>query len=311
MYFKPKIFISSTFELIDIREKIKNIYEESGAEVILYEKDLTPSIKIATYREDIKDADFVIFIFNEKYGKQTGSGKSGTHEEWDIVKETKIPKHVYLKESKKLQKKQKDFINKELKKEYISYYYYKNNNILLEQIKRMTFTIARDIAINKINDHIEEKIIKRLAIDNDYEKALDFIKEIDLIKNLERLGLASLTFTSIILEIIGGWDMYFIDNNYDIFIDQKMNDHFHRVYQAFSKFKDEQYYCCVEKSRKVVFYPQRNFVQDTMILELLKPEREKILEDLLMKFLDVCKKFEEYIFNKKNNFEKRLPHTYY
>ena len=44
MYFKPRIFVSSTMgDKLALRNKIKDIFESAGAEVALYEKDLTPS----------------------------------------------------------------------------------------------------------------------------------------------------------------------------------------------------------------------------------------------------------------------------
>lgn len=307
MYFRPKIFISSTFELSDLRAKIKGYFESVGAEAILYEKDLTPSINIATYRQDIKEADFVIFIFNETYGTKTGSGKSGTHEEWDITKESKIPKHVYLKKIKnKLKKDQKEFIDKELGKENISYYYYDNNNDLMKQIKKMTFTVARDIAINKIYDqNLEEKIIKKLAIDSDYKKALDLIRDIDLIKNLNRLGLAGFIDTSIINDLIGNWKMYFVDNNYDIFIDKKLNESFIEVYNEYNKFIDIHSKSTLYAGQKYVFYPQRKFEYVTSNLKLAQRADQNKIDSTLKKFLDACNKFEKYLFEQKSNFEKK------
>ncbi|XDD41725.1 DUF4062 domain-containing protein [Leptospira sp. WS60.C2] len=85
MYFKPRIFISSTLDINQIRNITQNVLEETGAEVILYEQNLTPSIKEYTYRYDINEADFIIFIFDNRYGSLTNAGISGTHEEWDIA----------------------------------------------------------------------------------------------------------------------------------------------------------------------------------------------------------------------------------
>jgi hypothetical protein len=125
MYFKPRIFISSTLDLINSRKKIKNILESAGAEVVLYENNLTPSIIPATYRQDVLDADFNIFIFHDRYGTETEQGISGTNEEWLIVKETNIPKHVYVKMDVTDQKRSlKTFIKEELEQNSISYYYH-------------------------------------------------------------------------------------------------------------------------------------------------------------------------------------------
>ena len=62
MYFKPRIFVSSTMgDKLALRNKIKDIFESAGAEVALYEKDLTSSTTPNTYREDILQTDFVVF----------------------------------------------------------------------------------------------------------------------------------------------------------------------------------------------------------------------------------------------------------
>ena len=51
MAFKPRIFISSTFnDNKKVREQIKRHFIESGAEPLLYESNLTPSTKPMTYR---------------------------------------------------------------------------------------------------------------------------------------------------------------------------------------------------------------------------------------------------------------------
>jgi hypothetical protein len=97
MSFKPRIFISSTFDLINLRKKLSNFYISIGAEPLLYEENLTPSVNRSTYRQDILDADFTIFIFHKRYGSETDFGISGTHEEWLIANQNNIPSHVYIK----------------------------------------------------------------------------------------------------------------------------------------------------------------------------------------------------------------------
>ena len=86
---------------LELRETIKRWFESAGAEVALYEKDLTPSINPNTYREDILHTDFVIFILDERYGAKTNTGLSGTEEEFHIVSHNKKPCHVYLKHIEK------------------------------------------------------------------------------------------------------------------------------------------------------------------------------------------------------------------
>ena len=220
MYFKPKIFISSTFSLTEWRSQIKGFFETVGAETLLYEKDLTPSITPSAYRQDIKDADFIIFIFDEKYGSKTDTGKSGTHEEWDIIRDTNIPKHVYLKNSGALEPEQEEFIRDNIKNSSISYYYYGDHTDMLNQIKKMTFTISRDIAIHKLFDlKIEDKAIRKLAFNRDYSLALYFIQEIDLLRNLQNKDFVDLVNTTILEERISGWFESFSNNSFNIFID--------------------------------------------------------------------------------------------
>ncbi|EMF80864.1 hypothetical protein LEP1GSC188_3166 [Leptospira weilii serovar Topaz str. LT2116] len=120
---------------------------------MLYEENLTPSIKSSVYRHDILEADFIIFLFNEKYGSKTDSGKSGTHEEWEISLNSDIPKHVYIKQGDKLKRNDslQKFIKKEINNKNISFYYYIDTENLIKQIKSTIFTIARDITFNKID----------------------------------------------------------------------------------------------------------------------------------------------------------------
>lgn len=52
MYFKPRIFISSTLkENLGVRSEIEEFFSIVGAEVLLYEKNLTPSVTPMTYRK--------------------------------------------------------------------------------------------------------------------------------------------------------------------------------------------------------------------------------------------------------------------
>lgn len=49
MIFKPRIFISSTLsENLKVRSKIENFFSSIGAEAMLYEKNLTPSVNTMT-----------------------------------------------------------------------------------------------------------------------------------------------------------------------------------------------------------------------------------------------------------------------
>ena len=69
MIFRPKIFISSTFgENKKLRDQIRNYFYSVGAEPLLYEYELTPSIQPMTYRINLADADFMIMIVKDNYG---------------------------------------------------------------------------------------------------------------------------------------------------------------------------------------------------------------------------------------------------
>lgn len=66
MYYKPRIFISSLLKKrIELRDKISFILSNAGFEVLLYEKNLTPSTDLYTYRKNILEADYVIFILDK------------------------------------------------------------------------------------------------------------------------------------------------------------------------------------------------------------------------------------------------------
>ena len=139
MYFKPRIFISSTMgDKLQLRTDIKNEFEKHGAEVALYEKDLTPSVDLNTYRSDVLKADFVIFIIDDRYGKKTEFGISGTEEEFVLVQNNRIPFHVYLKQVRKT-KNAKAFEEK-LKTKGISFYYYHSEEELKEKLFSTSFT---------------------------------------------------------------------------------------------------------------------------------------------------------------------------
>lgn len=123
MSFKPRIFISSLLDgKLEIRSKIENFFISVGAEPILYEKNLTPSSSINTYRQDIVDSDFVIVILDENYGSVTESGLSGTEEEFNIAMSNRLKTHVYIrnfkKEKKRGAKAEREFINRIKKLEY-------------------------------------------------------------------------------------------------------------------------------------------------------------------------------------------------
>lgn len=227
MYFKPRIFISSSLRLNIVRTSIKDLLESNGAEVILYEKDLVPSINAATYRQDILESDFVIFIFDKFYGNKTNTGMSGTHEEWKIALDSRIPKHVYILKnlSKNQDRELKKFINENINSNYISYYFYTDENDLLNRIRATTFTIAKDIVLSNIkNMKIDDKVICKLSYERDYKKAIDIIKLFDDIIESHNWGIADITQTNIILTFSDMFNYpvdilssYFINDTYNNF----------------------------------------------------------------------------------------------
>ena len=135
MIFKPKIFISSTFkENEKLRGDIEKYFESIGADPLLYEKQLTPSVQPMTYRYNLLDADFMILIIKEDYGTKTEHGISGIHEEYRTAFDNKIPLHVYLQKNSK----EDNPLVKELKKDGISYYYFDSDSDLMERLKKTT-----------------------------------------------------------------------------------------------------------------------------------------------------------------------------
>lgn len=184
MIFKPRIFISSTLnENLNIRSEIEKFFSSIGAEVLLYEKNLTPSVNTMTYRKDILDADFIIFIIRNKYGVKTELGISGTHEEFQIAIETNIPKHIYIK----LEEDERDAneLIKEIDNNQISYYCFKNDKDLLKRIKETTFTIAKEIMLKKVEDaSLPKDSIKKISVKHDYNKAIEIIKIVEYMKRV-------------------------------------------------------------------------------------------------------------------------------
>lgn len=237
MYFKPRIFISSTLDLTSIRNEIREHLESAGAEVMLYEDNLTPSIRPATYRQDVLEADFIIFVFHNRYGSKTEQGISGINEEWLIVKDTNIPKHVYVRKATKGQEKRlQTFVTKELSKNRISYYYYSNRKDLMRRIKGTVFSIAKEIAVNKLEAlNVEAGIIRSAKAKSDYAKGIQFIKQIDETIELSNIGMCDLIESTVICSIIEPWE-YDSRRNRGAFIDEKLNDSFKEMLTAYNSF---------------------------------------------------------------------------
>lgn len=225
MYFKPRIFISSTLkENLTIRNDIEEHFRMCGAEPLLYEKNLTPSTSKYTYRTDILESDFVIFIIKDEYGTKTDSGISGTHEELKIAFDAGIPNHTYIKlrdpgtdSSSVPSEELKELIDQN----HISYYYFSDDKELFRRIKETTFTIAKESALrNIINKVIDKKTSASIAVNYDYEQAIGTIKIIETILTLASKFDINETSLFMALEPLFDW----IGANKWIFIDKELQD---------------------------------------------------------------------------------------
>ncbi|MFC1534544.1 hypothetical protein ACFL7M_14405, partial [Thermodesulfobacteriota bacterium] len=90
----------------------------------------------------------------------------------------------------------------------------------------------------------------------------------------------------------------------DIFIDKKSNEYFQKVHDAYISFINIHSNSVVYAGEKLVFLTQRKFDKITSKVRMTERADVSNIEDLLKKFLNACQKFEKYIFNQKNNFEK-------
>lgn len=230
MLFRPRIFISSTFkENKETREKLEEIFTDFGAEPLLYESTLTPSVLPLTYRQNVIDSDFMILILKQDYGTKTNSGLSGTHEEYRIAKLNKIPMHVYiLNEGGKHKEVNPDVetFKKELGKDNISYYYYENDDELISRIQKTTFTIAKEIMLNNIqNVNLPSRDVARLVLEKDYCKAISIFKIIDKTLQWHQFGEIDFIKTNLFINM-----HELIRLNYfykkKVFIDSNLNESF-------------------------------------------------------------------------------------
>lgn len=235
MIFKPRIFLSSTLnENLKIRSEIEKFYSGIGAEAMLYEKNLTPSVNTMTYRKDILDADFIIFIIKNKYGTRTEKGISGTHEEFQIALETNIPKHIYIK----LEESERDAkeLIEEIDNNQVSYYYFKNDEDLFKRIKETTFTIAKEIMLKKIEEaSLPKNSVKKISVKHDYDKAVDIIKIIESMKKVSRSTEFDWIDSTLFHSFIEPIEMY-RDNEAWIFIDRKIEDILDELLSIYKQF---------------------------------------------------------------------------
>jgi hypothetical protein len=240
MFFKPRIFISSTLDLNNIRDRISSIFQKTGAEPLLYEKNLTPSIKSFTYRTDILESDFVIFIFEKKYGSTTDSGKSGTHEEWDVVSTNRIPAHVYIKKNEEYDDELKEFIKENIKSAGISFYYYNNEQELLEKLEASIFTIAKESFISNLSiKSLPEIKLKKLACDSDYIKSLEIIKGVEEIIDFHQAGSIDIDMTNILYIFMEPW-IHKSSLWRSVFIDSRIEKQFQNMIDCIEKYSHYQ-----------------------------------------------------------------------
>ncbi|MDY2577360.1 DUF4062 domain-containing protein [Lactiplantibacillus plantarum] len=228
MYFKPRVFISSTFSgNLNIRKSIKKFLSEAGIEPLLYETNLTPSVKPFTYREDILSADFVILFIDNKYGSTTETGLSGTEEEYSLARKYNIPLHVYiskkvntlvknvsgstdkneLNESEKLKK----FIDR-INEDRTSYFIFSNTKELEKKIKENTAKLIFSVATNFIvKNGLSNHNSQLISLNNDVNILTKFIKKMDYRKKLKDEHPLDPITTSIILEPLYDLDYFYIN----------------------------------------------------------------------------------------------------
>lgn len=309
MSFKPRIFISSTFDLIKQRKKISTFFKSIGGEPLLYEENLTPSMNKSTYRKDLLNADFTIFIFDKRYGSKTDTGLSGTHEEWLISNQNNIPSHVYIKlevdsESSK-EKKLKEFINDEIDNNFVSYYFFKNEKDLLKRLKETSLTIAHDIVLNQIEQsRLESRVVRNLSINQDYDEALVFMRHMEEIIHLHHIeGGPDISRTTILNFILGSWASY-ADHKRKLFIDEKFNDLFYNIFTPYKKIIEYQLKALHPKDRTGSIFLKS--VGMKVEYEYLSPLNGEIVVDwnviitLIQELMNEYNKFKEEILKKKN-----------
>ncbi len=303
MYFKPRIFLSSVLSLTVVRDKIANLLEANGADVMRYESNLTPSTTPASYRYDILEADFIIFILDSNYGTLTNSGKSGTHEEWDIAITSEIPKHVYIKQVSNSEKKLQKFIKEEMNNNSISYFYYKNDIELLNQVKSKSFIMAREIVIRKLDEkHLATEHIIDIAFKHDYYRLIQIIKSIEeVIKFNEKMDYDFFS-TTLLSKLFEFWSYQTENNQY--FVQKENNVNVKSLLKYFYQFKDiySKFYTSTGdsglmelKSLKITL-PYRE-------LKMHETNDSKKINSLFKKFLTEYSFFKSQVFDAKKEYD--------
>ncbi|GBF40638.1 hypothetical protein LPTSP1_36560 [Leptospira johnsonii] len=291
--------------MINIRDKVAEILESTGADVMRYENNLTPSSVPATYRQDILEADFIIFIFDKSYGTLTDTGKSGTHEEWELAIEADIPKHVYIKKTTNSESLLKTFFEKEINANYVSYFYYKNDRELLKQVQSRIFTVAREIAINKLDaKYLSSLQIRTLVYEYDYHRALYIIRGMEEILKYEAKGLVNFYETTILTSYFLRWRMQVEHDNQQYFINDELNNSLITLILEFNKFENLHFknFSGIGKSKTI----KLKNIQTTLDFRLLKPHAGadmKKLKKYLNSFLDWYSIFKNEVFSAKEKYD--------
>lgn len=189
---RPSVFISSRLRLKRARHALKDILESSGFVADIYEQNLTPSTDPATYLRDIRDSDFVIFVFDEHYGTpRTKTGLSGTHEEWRIACSQRIPSHVFLKRASK-EPRQQRFIESEIQPREISYQFFSDNEDLLAKVRGSLAKIAIAVARStRFRDRMAPEVLLADVAEYEYRNFLSIHNLIDQAFEVDRAILGS------------------------------------------------------------------------------------------------------------------------
>jgi len=221
-----------------LRQKIHGILESSGFSVEIYEEDSTPSSEPATYLRDIEHADFVIFVLDDTYGTpRPSTGRSGVHEEWNIVKAKRIPNHVYLLRARgaDVEPEQQKFIKRELQEREISYFYYANEVELRKQIRKSIVKMTLDIARSPyFRSHISRRSLAGEVASRDHTTFYRWDRAIALVAGLEQREGCLTTGWSLILDIYEPFSV----GSVRPFIDRKAQEFFEAFLAALAKLSE-------------------------------------------------------------------------
>lgn len=312
MGFKPRIFISSTLsENFELRQEIKKFLEEIGAEVMLYETNLTPSTTPYTYRYDIQNADFIILIIKEKYGSLTNTRLSGTHEEFLISMHKKIPLHVYMKQTENYNKEiinnEVDAFKNDIEKNNIAYYLYRTDEELLSRIKQTVFTIYSDIIESKVSAlKLKQDKILELSMNHDYTVAIGYFKLFDTLLNYHNDSeVCNYDFYNSNL-LLAGLEYAYLQFSHKefIFIDRKIQELYSEIMNEYAQFAEIYSYSyepkgsCIPLSCPI--YDEINVAYSQIMIE--GKDKETIQEQCRLHIQNIVKnykEFREYVIQEK------------